>query len=106
MPAPTLDRVTHAIADPTRRRILDQLRLSGSQRAGDLATRFTRISRPAVSKHLRVLRGSRLIIQERRGRELWYRLNPVPLSQIDAWMEKYAEFWREGLEKLKKTAQK
>jgi DNA-binding transcriptional ArsR family regulator len=101
----TLDRVTHAIADPTRRQILDLLAV-GPQRAGDLAARFRRISRPAVSKHLRVLRSSRLILQERRGRELWYRLDPTPLSQVDAWLDKYSSFWRNRLEELKKAAEK
>lgn len=105
MPA-SFDGVAHAIADPTRRRILDQLRHSGPQRAGDLAARFARISRPAVSKHLRVLRGSRLILQERRGRELWYRLDPAPLSQVEAWLEKYSGFWQDKLEGLKKAAEK
>ncbi len=101
-----LDRVAHAIADQTRRRILDQLHKSGPQRAGDLAASFRRISRPAVSKHLRVLRGSRLILQERRGRELWYRLDPAPLSQVDTWLEKYTDFWQSKLEELKKVAEK
>lgn len=106
MPTVSLDRVAQAIADPTRRRILDQLFEVGPQRAGDLAARFARISRPAVSKHLRILRGSRLILQERRGRELWYRLDPDPLSQVNTWLEKYSEFWRGRLEELKKAAEK
>jgi len=106
MAAPSLDSVAHAIADPTRRQILDQLRDSGPQRAGDIAARFARISRPAVSKHLRVLRGSRLVLQERRGRELWYRLDPAPLSQFETWLQKYSNFWHGKLEDLKKTAEK
>ena len=102
----SLDSVAHAIADPTRRHILDQLRDSGPQRAGDLATRFARISRPAVSKHLRVLRASRLILQERRGRELWYRLDPAPLTQVETWLQKYSSFWQSKLEDLKNAAEK
>ena len=105
MPA-SLDSVAHAIADPTRRRILDHLRDSGPLRAGDLAARFARISRPAVSKHLRVLRGSRLILQERRGRELWYRLDPTPLTQVETWLQKYSNFWQGKLENLKTAAEK
>jgi DNA-binding transcriptional ArsR family regulator len=95
----------HAVADPTRRRILDLLRDAGPLRAGELAARFARISRPAVSKHLRVLRSARLIAQQRRGRELWYRLEPEPLSQIEAWLEKYQAFWQTKLELLKKSAE-
>jgi DNA-binding transcriptional ArsR family regulator len=94
----------HAIADPTRRQILDELR-SGPLRAGDLATRFRRISRPAVSKHLRVLRSSRLVRQQKRGRELWYALDAKPLSQVDAWLDRYSEFWQDKLEKLKQAAE-
>jgi DNA-binding transcriptional ArsR family regulator len=96
----------HAIADPTRRQILDFLRKRGPQRAGDLARRFPRLSRPAVSKHLRVLRGSKLIRHERLGRELWYRLNPQPLSQVQSWVMEYEDFWQENLERLKQSVEK
>lgn len=95
-----------AIADPTRRQILDHLRQNGPQRAGDLAGHFPRISRPAVSKHLRVLRGSKLVQPEQRGREVWYQLNPQPLSQVDAWLERYSQFWEDRLQGLKKSAEK
>ena len=95
----------HAIADPTRRRILDLLRDQGPLRAGELAARFPRISRPGVSRHLRVLRGARLLRQERRGRELWYRLDPAPLSQVDAWVGRYSEFWQDRLQALKRATE-
>jgi len=95
----------HAIADPTRRQILDLLRDQGPLRAGDLAARFPRISRPGVSKHLRVLRGARLLQQERRGRELWYRLDPLPLSRIENWVGKYEGFWQDRLQALKKASE-
>jgi DNA-binding transcriptional ArsR family regulator len=94
----------HAIADPTRRRILDLLQ-SGPQRAGDLAGAFPRISRPAVSKHLRVLRSSKLVRPERRGRELWYQLNPDPLSKVQDWVQQYEAFWQDRLHKLKRAAE-
>lgn len=71
--------------------------------AGDLAHRFPRISRPAVSKHLR---GSRLVLQKQRGREIWYRLNPQPLTQINGWLGKYAQFWQDRLQALKDAAEK
>lgn len=95
----------HAIADPTRRLILDILREQGPQRAGDLAASFPRISRPGVSKHLRVLRNARLLQQDRRGRELWYRLDPMPLSQIDGWVAKYESFWQAKLHALKRASE-
>lgn len=94
-----------AIADPTRRQILDLLKADGPLRAGEVAEHFPRISRPAVSKHLRVLRGARLVRQEARGREIWYRLDPAPLSQVEGWLEKYSEFWRGRLEALKRAAE-
>ncbi len=94
----------HAIADPTRRRILDTL-LAGPLRAGEIAAQFPRISRPAVSKHLRVLRSSGLVLAEQRGRELWYRVDPAPLTEVHSWMEKYNVFWQEKLLTLKKAAE-
>lgn len=94
-----------AIADPTRRAILDEL-MAGPQRAGALAEKFPKISRPAVSKHLRVLRGARLVRQEARGREIWYALNPEPLSQVQAWLQEYEAFWAERLRGLKAAAEK
>lgn len=104
MTAAQLDSVAHAISDKTRRQILDVLR-AGPQRAGDLAGRFPRMSRPAVSKHLRVLRSSRLVQPQRRGRELWYQLNPQPLSQVNAWVQQYEEFWISRLQDLKRAAE-
>lgn len=95
----------HAIADPTRRKILDALRADGPLRAGDLAARFPGISRPGVSKHVRVLRGARLLQQERRGRELWYKLNPSPLTQVQEWMKEYEGFWQDRLENLKRASE-
>jgi DNA-binding transcriptional ArsR family regulator len=92
-----------AIADPTRRALLDVLQARGPLRAGDLAARFPRISRPAVSRHLRVLRGAGLVRAERRGRELWYRLDAQPLSHVDDWVRRYRSFWRNKLERLKQT---
>lgn len=88
-----------AIADPTRREILDLL----SEReypAGELARRFP-ISRPAISRHLRVLRRARLVRETRRGRHRLYSLRAAPLREVDSWVRRYEHFWREGLELLK-----
>lgn len=85
---------------------IDSLRKRGPQRAGDLAGRFPRISRPAVSKHLRVLRGSKLVQQERRGREIWYRLDPLPLSQVEGWLENYRAFWQHHMNELRRLVEK
>ena len=94
-----------AIADPTRRSILDSLAAKGPTRAGDLAKRFPSISRPAVSKHLRVLRGAQLVRQEARGREIWYQLDPGPLTEINEWLSFYEDFWKTRLRQLKEAAE-
>lgn len=94
-----------AISDPTRRRILDLLKAGGPLRAGELAGHFPDISRPAVSKHLRVLRSAHLVSQEARGREVWYRLEALPLSQVDRWLQDYEAFWQDRLAKLKQAAE-
>jgi DNA-binding transcriptional ArsR family regulator len=95
-----------AIADPTRRRILDLLRDRGPQRAGDIAAAFPRISRPAVSRHLRILRRARLVRETARGRERWYRLDARPLRELyDSWLGGYAAFWEDRLRTLKRIAE-
>jgi DNA-binding transcriptional ArsR family regulator len=90
-----------AIADPTRRAILDRLR-AGPANAGTLAADF-RSSRPAVSRHLRVLREARLVVNERIGRERIYAVNPVPLQTVAGWLEGYRTFWQASLVQLKRN---
>ena len=88
-----------ALADPTRRAVLDLLR-QGSQPAGKVAQAFS-ISRPAVSKHLRLLRRAHLVEERRQGRHRFYQLNPEPLKAVDSWLEHYRTFWRANLASLK-----
>ncbi len=90
-----------AIADPTRRAILDRLR-AGPANAGSLAADF-RQSRPAISKHLRVLRQSRLVIAHPAGRERLYALDPKPLQTVVGWLEGYRAFWQSSLNRLKRN---
>ena len=92
--------VFRAIADPTRRAILDRLR-GGPARAGSLALDF-RQSRPAISKHLKVLRQARLVTGVRTGRERVYSLDPVPLQRVAGWVEGYRSFWQGSLSRLKR----
>jgi DNA-binding transcriptional ArsR family regulator len=89
-----------AIADDTRRRILDLLR-DESLTAGSIAGRFPKISRPAVSKHLAILRRSRLVATRKRGREQVYTLNAVPLRHVAEWVREYEVFWDKQLQSLK-----
>jgi DNA-binding transcriptional ArsR family regulator len=89
-----------AIADSTRRGILQRL-ATGELAAGQIAAAFP-ISRPAVSKHLRILRQAALVQEERRGRHRVYRLNAQPLRDVDRWLEQYRTFWVKNLASLKR----
>jgi DNA-binding transcriptional ArsR family regulator len=80
--------VAAAIGDPVRREILDLLR-RGPRTAGALADRFP-ISRPAVSRHLRVLREHGLVVDEPSGRQRVYRVEPGPLADLEAWLARFS----------------
>ena|SRR5579862_5689316 len=88
-----------ALADPTRRAVLDLLR-RGSLPAGQIARAFP-VSRPAISRHLRLLRRAQLVRERREGRRRLYQLNPDPLRAVDSWLEHYRVFWRMNLGDLK-----
>ena len=87
------------LADPTRRAVLDLLR-KGTQPAGQIARAFP-VSRPAISKHLRLLRRAHLVQERREGRHRLYQLNPEPLKAVDSWLEQYRVFWQTSLANLK-----
>ncbi len=89
-----------AISDGTRRRILDLLR-GESLTAGAIARRFRKISRPAVSKHLAILRRSKLVVTKKRGRERMYTLNAAPLRAVAGWLSQYEAFWDLQLQAFK-----
>jgi len=88
-----------ALSDPTRRAVLDLLR-RGSQPAGQIAEAFP-VSRPAISKHLRLLRRAHLVREHREGRNRVYELSPEPLRAVDSWIEQYRVFWSTSLANLK-----
>jgi len=88
-----------ALADPTRRAMLDLLR-QGSLPAGQIARAFP-VSRPAISKHLRLLRKAHLVEEKREGRHRIYQLNSEPLKAVDSWLEQYRVFWQTSLTNLK-----
>ena len=90
--------VFYAIADPTRREILDRLR-AGEQAATQLC-RGLPLSQPALSKHLKVLRQADLVSYQRRGRHRLYRLNPEPLEPLVDWIAHYERFWPAKLARL------
>ncbi len=99
LPRPSTDDVFKALADPTRREILSLLR-GGGRSVGELAANFD-VSRPAISKHLKVLRGAALIKEHPKGAARICELNPAPLKAIDAWLDDYKRFWDRSLERLR-----
>jgi DNA-binding transcriptional ArsR family regulator len=87
-------RTFRALGDDTRLALLATLRDDGRQRAGDLAARFGHLSRPAVSKHLAVLRAAGLVAESRVGTERWYRLETEPLERLErSFLAPYRDLW-------------
>src|ERR1700686_4338907 len=85
-----------AIADPTRRAILDLLRM-GERSAGELADQFP-VSRPAISRHLRILRCAGLVGERRDLRSRFYSLNGARLMEVDEWLQPYRLLWSPRLQ--------
>jgi len=91
-----------AIADSTRRRILDVLHRKGTLAAGDIADRFPTVSRPGISKHLRVLRDCGVVDVRRRGKAQLYTLRSGPLQNMrDGWLGKFGDMQRDSLKALR-----
>jgi len=100
MPNP-LDAVWRALADPTRRALLELLR-AGPRTTGQLVESVPTLTRFGVMKHLTVLESAGLVIVERRGRERWNHLNAVPLKRIyERWVSRYEDRWAGSLLRLK-----
>jgi len=89
-----------AIADPTRREIRALLRI-GPSAVGEIAQNF-RTSRPAISKHLRLLRNAGLVVTRKEGAASICELNGKPLRAVNEWLQDYAAFWGENLRNLKR----
>ncbi len=87
-----------ALADPTRRKIVELL-AGGELEAGEIAGCFA-ISRPAVSRHLRVLRECGLVSVRADAQRRVYSLDPAPLAELDAWLGRYRGFWANRLDAL------
>ena len=87
-----------ALADPVRREIVETL-LDHPEDAGTLAARFP-ISRPAVSRHLRVLREAGLVRAERHAQRRIYHVEAAPLREVDDWIARYRGFWTDKLDAL------
>src|SRR5256885_1958793 len=96
-----MDAVFKALADPTRRSLLDELFRQDGQTLSALERRLP-MTRFGVMKHLRLLEEANLVTTRRRGREKLHFLNPVPIRLVhDRWVSKYAEPWAAALSELK-----
>lgn len=93
-----------ALADPTRRDLLDLLR-EGDRTVNELAGQFD-VTRPAISQHLRVLRDHGLVAEERVGRNRYYSLRAAALRRVGDWISEYEAFWDDRLERLRTTLDK
>jgi DNA-binding transcriptional ArsR family regulator len=87
-----------ALAEPTRRRIVELL-ATRDRNAGEIASHF-QVSRPAVSRHLRVLRENGLVQARTEGQQRVYSLDTAPLQELDAWLAPYRAFWTNRLDAL------
>jgi DNA-binding transcriptional ArsR family regulator len=93
-----MDAVLHAVADPSRRTMLETLR-EGPATAGELAALLP-IARPGVSRHLRVLREAGLVEVRQEAQRRVYSLRPEPLAEIDGWLSRYRALWGQRMDAL------
>nr|WP_042179371.1 metalloregulator ArsR/SmtB family transcription factor [Kibdelosporangium sp. MJ126-NF4]CEL13784.1 Transcriptional regulator, ArsR family [Kibdelosporangium sp. MJ126-NF4]CTQ88152.1 Transcriptional regulator, ArsR family [Kibdelosporangium sp. MJ126-NF4] len=100
MARPTVSSdVYHAVADPTRRGVLEALRDHQELAVSAIAEQLD-VGMPLLSRHLAVLRAAGLVTEQRNGRQRLYRLQPEPLHQLHDWAATFAEFWAERLHSL------
>jgi DNA-binding transcriptional ArsR family regulator len=95
----TLDRTFAALSDPTRRALLARLGERDSLSVSELAAPFS-ISLPAIMKHLDVLTDAGLVVREKSGRTVACRLTAQPMQQAMNWLNRYAQFWSDNLDRL------
>jgi DNA-binding transcriptional ArsR family regulator len=100
--AGTADAVFAALADPTRRRMIESLATGGADTATGLAAHLP-ITRQAVAKHLAALKRARLVRASRAGRETHYSLEAGPLADVSEWVELVGAEWDQRLGRLKRT---
>jgi DNA-binding transcriptional ArsR family regulator len=100
------DATYRAIADPTRREILDLLRDQGVLNAGAIAANFPAQSRPGISRHLRILRESGVVAARRMGKSQRYRLEPGPLEALrNGWLASFAPMQTRSLQALRERSE-
>jgi DNA-binding transcriptional ArsR family regulator len=97
--------VFDALADPTRRRVVETLARGGTVTASGLAAQLP-ITRQAVAKHLSALLGAELVTSTRIGREIHYKLRPQPLDEAAHWIQMVSAEWDDRLEALRRSLEK
>lgn len=94
-------QVFQALSDPTRRAVFERL-CRREMSVAEITAGFA-VSQPAISQHLAALRRAGLVRERREGRRAYYRSEPAGLEPLEAWMERYRQFWPERLQKLKRV---
>lgn len=98
-----MDKTFRALADPTRRRLLDRLFETPGQTQEELCAGLS-MSRQAVAKHLAILESADLVVTERKGREKYHFLNPVPIAEVsERWLDKYSKVRADAILTLKRA---
>ena len=100
----TENRIFAALADPSRRAILESL-IEGEAAVKDLTARFD-ISQPAVSQHLAALKDAGLVVGRREGRNVYYRMEPRGMKPLIDWIAYYQGFWMQHLDRLNQLLEK
>jgi DNA-binding transcriptional ArsR family regulator len=100
-----VDGIFAALADPTRRRVVEKLARGGTVTASGLAQQLP-ITRQAVAKHLSALEGAELVTATRMGRETHYKLRPQPLDDAAHWIQMVSAEWDDRLEALRRSLEK
>ena len=90
-----------ALADPTRRNILELLVNSGQMSASDIYKKFT-VSPPAVSQHLKILKESKLVDMEKRAQQRIYSINTATISELEGWVSRMTKMWDDRFDRLEK----
>jgi len=98
-----MDKFT-ALADPTRRNIIEMLAIHGQLCATEISDKF-QVSPSAISQHLKVLREANLVRMEKRAQQRLYRINPEPLLELEEWVSRMRELWDERFDALDKVLQ-
>lgn len=88
-----------ALAEPTRREIMEILATRGQLTATDICDRFP-VSAPAISQHLKILRDTNLVIVEKQAQKRLYRMNPVAISELETWVDHITKLWNDRFDRL------